>query len=227
MSISSKQNKKQIAVLGLGRFGAEIAKSLYNNGSEVLAVDADEERVATLEGYATNTAVADISDEAVLKQLAISSFDTVIVAIGDDMQSSIICSFICKELGCNHIIAKARDDKHAKILEKIGVDEVIIPEADSARKTATKLLNPQIHDLMELANGYSVAEFEIPKNWGGKSLATLMLPSKYSVNVLIVLENNEFKLPTADTVLNENDKIVAGGRTKDLSRLADALNKMS
>ena len=117
---TKNKKKNQFAVLGLGRFGSEIAKSLYANGCEVLAVDASEELTAAVVGYTTHTAVCDVTDEATLRQLEIASFDTVVVSIGDNLQASIMCAFLCKELGCPHIVAKARDEKHAKILEKIG-----------------------------------------------------------------------------------------------------------
>lgn len=228
MATNTKKKRKQFAVLGLGRFGSEIAKSLFFNGCEVLAVDADEESTAAVVGYTTHTAVADVTDEATLRQLEITSFDTVIVSIGDNLQASIMCAFLCKDLGCPHIIAKARDEKHAKILEKIGVDEVIIPEADSAKKTATKLINPKISELMELADGYSIAEFKIPEEWSNKTLFDLKLPSKYQVNVLIILsKNKEFTMPSGDSVLDSTDMIVVGGMTQDIKRLGDAISRLT
>lgn len=222
-----KKRNTQFAILGIGRFGFEIAKSLTASGCEVLAVDQDEERSKEVAEFATHTVTADISEEAILKQLEINSFDVVIVAIGDNMQASIMCAFICKELGCKHLVAKARDKKHAKILEKIGVDEVIIPEADSAIKTATKLTNPQINDLMELADGYSIAEFKIPASWNGKDLKTLKLPNKYHINILIILNSaKQAIIPTAETIVAENDKIIVGGFTPEIKKLGAAINRL-
>ncbi|MDD4839249.1 MAG: TrkA family potassium uptake protein [Clostridia bacterium] len=228
MKTNSNKKQTQFAVLGLGRFGFEIAKALFLSGCEVLAVDIDEERTAEIVEFATHTAVADVTEETVLRQLAISSFDTVIIAIGDDLQASIICSFICKELGCAHIVAKARDSKHARILEKVGVDDVIIPEADSAQKAASKLTNPQLNDLMEFADGYSIAEFGIPKQWIDKTLAALKIPAKFHVNILIIVgEDNAVSMPTGDAKLKPTDKIVIGGLNDDVKRLADAINRLS
>jgi trk system potassium uptake protein TrkA len=228
MANNKKTKKTQFAVLGLGRFGAQIAQSLYANGGEVLAVDISEEKTAAVAEFATHVVTADVSDEAVLKQLEIADFDTVIVAIGENVQTSIICSFICKELGCKHIVAKARDPRHANILQKIGVDEIIIPEADSAKKAAAKLLNPNIHDLMELADGYSVAEFNIPDSWAGKSLKDLMLPSRFGVNVLIIINpSNKVLTISGETVLSQNDKIVVGGTTEDIGQLSDEITKLA
>ena len=124
--------KQQFAVLGMGRFGEEITKALYNYGYEVLAVDIDEERIHEVSTYITHAIVADISEESTLKSLAIDTFDTVIIAIGSNVQSSIMIALTCKELGCQNVIAKAHNEMHGKLLSKIGVDSVIYPEAQIA-----------------------------------------------------------------------------------------------
>ncbi len=227
MKSNNKKKQTQFAVLGLGRFGAEITKALFKTGAEVLAVDIDEERTFELSNFSTHSITADASEETCLKQMAINTFDTVIVAIGDNMQASIMCAFICKELGCKHIIAKARDSKHAKILEKIGVDEVVIPEADSAIKTATKLLNPQINDLMELADGYSIAEFVVPEPWLNRTLIELQIPNHYHVNILIILgSDTSITMPSGETLIKIGDKIIVGGFTDDIKKLGLAIDKL-
>ena len=133
---------KKYAILGLGRFGVEIAKNLSELGCEILAVDQDKEALKSLENIATYSAEADIADEGVLRDLDIQDFDGVIVAVGDNLQSSIMCTQICKELGAKYIVAKAKNETHAKILEKLGADKIVFPEVYTAQRLATVLFNP-------------------------------------------------------------------------------------
>lgn len=207
------ESNKQYAVLGLGKFGIEIAKSLSAFGCEVLAVDENEEITNSLIGIATHTATADVSDENVLKSLDIDSFDAVIIAIGDDMQSSVMCALNCKELGAKYIIAKAKNDKHAKILEKIGVDKIVVPEADTASRAAFMLFNPNINDIMEMQDGYSIAQMNLPKSWINKDIVSLDIRNKFNVNVLFVIGAQGVYVPDSNTVFQAGDKICVGGLT--------------
>ncbi len=202
---------KQYAVLGLGRFGQEMVRSLCLMGCEVLAVDEDEDLTNSFVGIATHTATADVSDEAVLKGLDIDSFDAVIIAIGANIQASIICALCCKELGAKYIIAKASNEKHVKILQKIGVDKIIVPEAETARRTATMLFNPNINDIIEMKDGYSIAEIKLPDHWAGKDIVSLNIRNDYNINVLFVVGSEGVYVPDSDTQFAETDKIVIGG----------------
>ncbi len=218
--------KQQFAVLGLGRFGMEITKALYNYGYEVLAIDVDEEKINEVSNFCTHSIVADVSEESTLKSIAIDSFDTVIIAIGNNMQASIITALICKEMGVPNIIAKAHNDKHGKVLSKIGVNNVIYPEAAMAVKVATKLINPNIQNHMEIVSGYSIAEINIADKWAEKSLGELALRNQYAVNVLIIIRANDevITTPSGDTVLNVDDILVIGGSNEDIERLSFAVN---
>lgn len=207
---------KQYAVLGLGLFGSEIVKTLSDYGCEVLAVDEDEENSNALKGIATYTATADVSDEAVLRSLDIDKFDVVVIAIGENLQASIVCALCCKELGAKYVVAKAQNEKHAKILQKIGVDLVVLPEADSAQRTAIQLFNPNIQEVIEMKNGYSIAEITIPDEWAGKDIVSLNLRKSYVINVLSVVRGDSLFVPSADTVVTSGDKLVVGGMTKDM-----------
>ena len=129
------KNFEQFAVLGLGRFGSEIAVALSGGGKEVLAVDVAEDRIQAVSSLVTHAVTADATDEHVLKAIEISSFDAVIVAIGD-VEASVLATVTLKELGANYIVAKASNDKHKRVLEKIGADYVIVPEAEMAHKLA-------------------------------------------------------------------------------------------
>lgn len=133
---------------------------------------------------------ADATDENVLKAVEISSFDAVIVAIGD-IQASILTTLTCKEMGVPYIIAKAYNDKHKKVLEKIGADYVMVPEADMAYKTANRLINQKLNDLMEVNDKYSIMEIAVPVAWSGKSLIELDVRKHFKVNVILVLAGGE------------------------------------
>lgn len=220
---------QQFAVLGLGKFGTEITKALYNYGYEVLAIDIDEEKINEVANYCTHSLVADVSEENTLRTVAIENFDTVVIAIGNNIQASIISALICKELGVKNIIAKAHNEKHGKVLNKIGVNQVIYPEAAMAVKVATTLINPNIQNHMEIVAGYSIAEIRIPDKWINKNLGELALRSEYAVNVLIIIRANDevITAPTGDTILKEDDIIVVGGSNQDIENLSFTANKLS
>ena len=204
------KTKQQVAVIGLGRFGTEMTRYLYSNGCDVMAVDIAEERTLAVADYAVHTLVADASDESTLKRMGIESFDTVVIAIGE-MQPSIVCALNCLEMKVENIIAKARDEKHAKILEKIGIKNIVIPEADSAIKTAVGILNPNVGDIMELAVGYDVAVINTPHEWKGKTIKELDLRNIHGVNILTVIRDGQIISPLADTLVKEDDKFIIGG----------------
>ena len=221
-----KSNMKQVAVLGLGRFGTEVTKALYNFGCEVLAVDENEEKTYEVADFATHTVTTNVAEESNLKSIGITDFDAVIIAIGDNIQASIITALICKEMGVNYIVAKAQNSKHAKVLKKIGVDYVVIPEADTAIKTARFLTHPKINDLIEIAAGYSLAEIDVPKEWIGKPLIDLDIRNKYAVNVLVVInKKGEVNAnPYGATVLDEGSKLIVGGNMDDIGALSSRMS---
>ena len=211
------KTKQQVAVIGLGRFGTEMTRYLYSNGCDVMAVDIAEERTLAVADYAVHTLVADASDESTLKRMGIESFDTVVIAIGE-MQPSIVCALNCREMKVENIIAKARDEKHAKILEKIGIKNIVIPEADSAIKTAVGILNPNVGDIMELAVGYDVAVINTPHEWKGKTIKELDLRNIHGVNILTVIRDGQIISPLADTLVKEDDKFIIGGLAEDVKK---------
>lgn len=217
---------KQVAVLGLGRFGTEVTKALYSYGCEVLAVDENEEKTYEVADFATHTVTTNVAEESNLKSIGITDFDAVIISIGDNIQASIITALICKEMGVNYIVAKAQNSKHAKVLKKIGVDYVVIPEADTAIKTARLLTHPKINDLIELAGGYSLAEIAVPKDWIGKALIDLDIRNRYAVNVLIVIskDGQVNANPYGATVLSEGSKLIVGGNISDIGALSSRIS---
>ncbi|MEG2450716.1 MAG: TrkA family potassium uptake protein [Clostridia bacterium] len=216
---------KQYAVLGLGKFGVELAKSLASFGCEVLAVDQKEELTNALIGIATHTVTADVSDEGVLRSLDIDSYDAVIIAIGENIQASIVCALCCKELGAKYIVAKAKNDKHAKILQKIGVDKIVVPEADSAQRTATMLFNPNVCDIIEMEEGYTISQINLPRNWLDKDIVSLNIRGTYNINVLFVVGREGVYVPSTDSKFAEGDKVVIGGLTEAIDKFIMKVTK--
>ena len=157
-------NKKQFAVLGLGRFGRSIARTLSENGAEVLAVDNDMELVQDISEYVTHAVMADITDETDLRNLGLGNFDVVIIATGSHLESSVLAVLLAKEMGVPYVIAKALDENHKKILEKIGVDRVILPEREMGVHIANKLLYGNFFELTEISDDVSIAEEKYPSN---------------------------------------------------------------
>ncbi len=218
-----KMKNLQFAVIGLGIFGTEMVKTLANKGCEVLAIDSDPNRIAEVSDYATHCVNADATDEKVLEQIGLPSFDNVIIGIGSNIQASIMCTLLCKELGAKNITAKAINANHAAILTKIGVDRVIVPEADIAVKTATMVAYPQMSDMIELTEELAIVEIDMPASWCGKSLAELRIREKYGVTVIFLLHQDGNVTPSGDTVCRDDYTVVLGGPMDNLETLMSRL----
>ena len=199
-------SNKQFVIIGLGRFGSSIAKTLYSLGNDVLAIDKDEDIVQEIADSVTHAVQLDATDENALRSLGIRNFDVAVVTIGDNIQSS--------------IIAKGHSDLHAKVLYKIGADRVVLPEKDMGIRVAHNLVSANILDYIELSDDYSVMEIQVLHEWAGKTLNELKLRSKYGINVMAIKRGDEVNLsPAADDIIEENDIIVAIGSAEDLSKL--------
>lgn len=170
---NKKSKNQQFAVIGLGRFGSTVAKTLFEKGEEVLAVDIKEEVITEAHEYTTHAVVADVTDERTLRALGIENFDVVIIGIASDLEASVLCALTCKEIGVKKVIAKAENLKHKMVLERVGADEVVIPEMEMGEKMGARLANPLLHDIMTISSKYSIIEMELPSSWAGSSLVTL------------------------------------------------------
>lgn len=211
---------KQFVVIGLGRFGSSIAQTLYSLGNEVLAIDTDEETVQSISNSVTHAVQADATDEATLRSLGIRNFDVAVVTIGSDIQSSIMITLLCKELGVKYVIAKAHNEMHAKVLYKIGADRVVFPERDMGVRVAHNLCSSNILDYIELSPDYSIMEIEAIREWEGKSLRELSMRSRYGINVMAIKRNNDINIsPTAEDVIKHGDVLVVIGGTEELKVL--------
>lgn len=212
-----KNRKKQFVVFGLGRFGMSLACSLGKMGHEVLAVDSDEEAVSEAAPYVTQAVQADATNEAVLHELDVGSFDAAIIAIGSNIRDSIMITVLCKESGVPQVIAKAVDDLHAKILQKVGADRVVFPEQDMGQRIARLLDAPNIIELMELSEDYRIAEMRTPEKWCGRTIVEVNVRRNYGISVIGVRRNESFiPSPGAEWVFEADDVLLVMGRAKDV-----------
>lgn len=215
-------SKQQYAVIGLGRFGTSVAHRLYAAGQEVLGIDIDEERVEDAELTLTHVIVADTTEEDTLKSIGIRNYDCVIVAIGDNMQASILTTMLLKELGIKKVIAKALNKNHGQVLNKIGADWVIYPERDMGERVANQLLSPNMLNYIELSKTYNIEEIMIPVSMIEKSLRELDLRAKYNISAIAIVSNGEIIIsPSPDQVIHEGDMLVLIGNKEDLAQFAN------
>ncbi len=215
-----KEKNKQYMVLGLGRFGESLAKSLYKQGHEVLAIDSDEELVDAIAPYVTQAIRIDATDEGALQSLGVRNFDAAIVSIGQNMRDSILVCVLLKELGVPYLIAKATDELHAKVLRKVGVDRVIFPERDMGMRLAKSLLTPNVLELMDLSDDYQLVEIILPMKWAGNSIIGVDVRKKYGISILAIHRGGQFLVsPSPDTVFETGDILLVLGQKDDLDSL--------
>ncbi|WP_248927787.1 potassium channel family protein [Paenibacillus hamazuiensis] len=202
----------QYVVIGLGRFGSSLAKELVQLGYEVLGIDQDEEAVEEMSDVLTHAVVADATDEEVLRSLGIRNFDCAVVAIGDDIQASILAAILLKDIGVKTVVAKALSELHGKVLEKIGVDRVIFPERDMGIRVAHQLVSPNLLDYIELSKDYTIAELSVPKKLSGCTLKQLDPRAKYGCSVVAINKKHGVIIaPTATDTVEERDVMVVIG----------------
>lgn len=213
--------KMDYAVLGLGKFGSSIALTLSRNGCEVLAVDIVKDIVQDVSEEVTHAVQADVTDPDALNALGIRNFDVVVIGISENMQASILSTILVKEMGVPFVIAKAQNDIHKKVLEKVGADKVIFPEREIGVRIANNLISKNFLDYVELSDQHSIVEIAVLPDWIGKSLKELDLRNKYKINVMAIRkENNGLSItPGPDDVLNEKDVIVVIGKNTELQKL--------
>lgn len=211
---------KSFAVIGCGRFGTTLARTLVELGNEVMAVDKSADIIQEMSEDVTYAVEADVMDESTLKELGLSNFDVVVVSIGSDIQASIMASLIAKELGAKKLIAKAQSLLHGKVLEKIGVDKVIYPERDMGRRLAHNLSSRNILDYIELSSEYNIMEITSLNSWWGKTLSELDLRSKYGINIMAIKRDDKIDVsPDSNMIILEGDILLIIGNTNDLIKL--------
>ena len=212
----------KFAVIGLGSFGSNIAKTLYEKGNEVLAVDEDKEKIDEVKNFVSHAVHMDAADKENLQALGIKDMDVVIVSLGPEMEASILTVLYLNEMGTKRIVAKALTEDHAKILESVGATETIYPEKDMAIKTALKLSCPNVLEYLPLISGFGIQEIAPPEKFIGKNLRELDLRNKYGIQVIAIKELIPEKttfVPNAEFVLKDSDILVIMGEDKQLEKI--------
>lgn len=213
-----EKSYSQFLVVGLGRFGFEVTKTLYEMGKDVLAIDINEERVNEIVNFSTHAIIADASEESVLEKIGIRNFEVAIICTSNNLEASILITMLAKQAGL-YVVAKAKNDKHKKVLEKLGADQVLVPEAEIGHKVATMLTSPRLSDVMELTQGYVLAEIALPPVWDGKSLLELDIRRKYGVSILIIKRANDVVInPEGSTIIRQGDYMIVGGEISLISK---------
>lgn len=217
-----RKETRQFAVIGLGRFGRAVCQTLYNMGYDVLGADVEEKLVAQAltDKIASSAVRLDCTEVSALKEAGILELDTVIVAIGNYLEESIITTLNLKEAGVKYIVAKASSETHGKLLKKVGADLVVYPEYEAGCELAYTLTKPGILDRFELDPDNSIVEIAIPEEFDGKTLAEMKFRSRYGLNVLAVGNEDKFIInPPPQFVLTKGLSMVVIGSNKDINKL--------
>ena len=215
--------KKQYAVIGMGRFGSSVATTLYKEGNEVLAIDKSADTIDDYKDMVTHAVIGDSTEEETMKEVGIRNFDTVIVAIGDNLQASILTVLLLEEMGVERVIAKALNKNHSQVLFKVGADRVIFPERDMGERVAHQLMaSPNVLNFIELADEYSIEEIKVPLSMEGKNLRELDLRAKHNVTVVAIKEKNKINIaPDPEERFERDDILMVIGENHDLERFAN------
>lgn len=213
---------KQFVVIGLGRFGSSVARTLSSLGHDVLAIDKNENAVQAIMNEVTHAVQADAREEENLKALGVRNFDVAVVAIGDDLQANILITLMLKEMGIPHVVAKAQTNLHGRVLEKVGADKIIYPEKDMGVRVAHNLVTANIMDFIELSPDYSIVEIQTPLKFVGKTFGELNLRAKYGLSVMAIKNGGIVDIaPGADAMIQENDILVVVSTNKAIERLPE------
>ena len=217
---------KRIGIIGAGRFGMSLAESLANAGSEVLLIDRNRPAMQNASEFAT-ALQGDATQPHVLEEAGFGECDVVVVAIGSNIEASMMATANCKELGIPNVVAKATSELHGKILRRIGADSVVYPDRDSAHRLARAIANHDAIDFLEVSEGYSIAEIDVPEAIRGQTLAEADLRNKTGVTVLCIRRTDpdpkkarKVKIPHADDVIEPTDRLIVFGATKDIDALS-------
>ena len=203
---------KSYIVIGLGRFGSEVARQLCAQGCEVLAMDTGSEQVQRVANDVTHAVVGDARDKEVLRALGARNFDCAIVAIGNSLADSVLATMNLKELGLPKVVCKAHDETHRQVLRKLGADQVVIPEQEQAVRLAKSLATPNVLDFIELSEDCGIIEVPAPKAWVGKNLRELNVRAKLGVNIIAIRRGEDINVsPSPEDPIAPKDVMVVLG----------------
>ena len=209
-------------MIGLGIFGSNIVRELYENGFDVIAVDKDKDAVHRIKDFTTKAIVADGTDNEVMNHIGIHEDDVAIISFGEDLAASTLITLHLKQMKVKNIIVKAPNEEHKLILEKVGATDVIIPEKEVAGKVAKSLISPNVLDCLPLSEGYMIFEIAPPNSFLGKSIAELELRTKFHVEVIAVkdvLTDQITMVPPASFRLKDGEVLVVIAKEKDIQKL--------
>jgi trk system potassium uptake protein TrkA len=220
---------KRIAVLGLGNFGAHLARSLARKGAEVMAVDIDEQAVLNIKDSVTQAVVANASDKKALLSLDIAKFDCVVVSLGEKVDASILIALFLKKVGVKEILVKAISEDHAEALKNVGATIVVFPERDIAEKVADNLITPNLIDFIPVTDGHSIVEMKPPSETVGKTLVELKLRNRFGIHVLAIRtsaqadgpssrRSENIEIPDGDFRIQENQVLIIMGENKNIEK---------
>lgn len=213
---------KRVVVIGLGIFGFNIAKDLYESGIEVIAIDKNKDIIQKIKDFSTKAILADGTDKEVIESIGIQKDDIVIISFGEDLAASTLITLHLKELKVKTIIVKAPNEDHKRVLEKVGATQVIIPEREMADKVAKGIISPNVLDYIPLSEDYTISEIVPPASFMGKTIGELHLRTKYHVEVIAVREMlpDRIKMvPRADFVIKDSDVLVVIGKEEHIKKI--------
>jgi trk system potassium uptake protein TrkA len=213
---------KRVVVIGLGIFGSQLARQLYESGMDVIAVDKNRDVVQKIKDFSTKAVLADASDKEVLENIGIAADDVVVISFGEDLSASTLLTLHLKELKVKTVIVKVPNEDHKRILLKVGASEAIIPEREMANKVARSIISPNILEFLPISEDYTIVELAPPTSFIGKSLADLDLRKKYNLQVIAirdVLANKMQLVPRASSVLKDSDVLVIIGKEEDIRKV--------
>ena len=221
------RNKEDIAVIGCGLFGTQLALTLSQLGQHVIAIDENEEIINSLTNQVTYAVVADVTQENVLAEIGVGNCRAAVIAIGEHFEAALMATLACRDLGIPRIIAKVKSESMGRILRKVGAHQIIIPERDQGVKLAHALASGNMSELIGLSPTHAILEVECPEAWYGKSLRDLDIRSKYSVSVIGVGRQDQAIIyPKLDEIFQAHDRIIALGHNEDLVRLEKDINRL-
>ncbi len=214
---------RRVVVIGLGIFGFNIAKDLYENGFEVVAIDKNKEIIQKIRDFSTKAILGDGTDKEVLESIGIQENDVVIISFGEDLAAATLITLHLREMKVKTIIVKAPNEDHKRVLEKVGATDVVIPEREMADKVAKSLISPNVLDYIPLSEDYTISELVPPASFFGKTIGELHLRSKHHIEVIAVREmmmpERLTMVPRAEFVIKDSDVLVVIGKEKDIQKI--------
>ena len=215
---------RSFAIIGLGTFGSTVASELVRFGNHVLGIDLDEKRVSRLANTLSEAVIADGRDELALREAGVSHYDVVVIAMGEDLEASILCTMNARLLGAKAVWVKASSRTHHRILNKLGADRIVHPEEEIGQHIAQMLHNPLVRDYVSLGNGFHVVNMSVPNHLDGKTVASLKLEEKFELRCLGLMRGSEFVACENGTAqLHPDDKLLLLGRRASLRKFSDSV----